>query len=126
MLAKGLSRIDDSTVAHRHDPVGGCGVIAHEQHRRAVKVEVLQKLEDVAGCMAVEVSRRFIRHQDPRVTRQSASDGDSLLLPSGELQRKTVSFVAESHPVEVVAGAGCAFCNDTLSTVLRRHRHQRQ
>jgi hypothetical protein len=53
------------------------------------------------GC--VEGAERFVEHQDPRLGREGASDGDPLLLATGQVRRAAMTEVGKLHQVEVLA-----------------------
>ena len=54
-------------------------------HCLAVAVEGAQQVENLAAGQEIEVSRRFVGHQDGRARDQRTRDRDALLLASADL-----------------------------------------
>jgi hypothetical protein len=52
---------------------------------RAFPIEPFQLIDDFGTGAGIEVARRFIRQNDIRLIDQRAGDGDTLLLPAGQL-----------------------------------------
>ena len=61
-------------------------VVGHQDHRDALfLIELLEKRDDFATRLAVEIAGGLVPHQDRRLVDQGAGDGDALLLPAREL-----------------------------------------
>src|SRR5688572_18132108 len=80
---------DDLAVDHPHDPVG-CAPDAHvmrddDESQSALSVEAAHQRDDLVRVLAVEIARRLVSPDDGGIIHESASDGHSLALASGEL-----------------------------------------
>ena len=58
---------------------------------------------DFAGD-GIQISRRLIRQQQTRIVHQGARNGNSLLLPAGELMRQPVSILFHFEPSQALEG----------------------
>ena len=63
-------------------------VMGHQQDRAPIPLgQLMEALDDFAPRLLVERRRRLVGEDDTRAPGESASDGDPLLLPGGELVR---------------------------------------
>ena len=83
-------------ILHRHHPllqrVDDPLVVRRQNDRCSHVIDLLQYLNDVVGIHRVEISRRLVGDQYIGLLNDSTRDGDTLLLPSGELVRKMQRF----------------------------------
>ena len=62
--------------------------------------DLLEELHDAIGRQGVEVARRFVSQQHPRIVEQGACDDQTLLLAARELEGHLVALRAELHDAE--------------------------
>ena len=98
----------DPARAQAHGAVaqaGEAGVVGDEHQRRAaVALQREQQVDDLPAGGLVEVAGGLVGHQDRRVGRDGAGDGDALLLAAGELGRVMVQPVAEADRLQLGRG----------------------
>src|SRR5207247_8310545 len=88
-------------VAHDVRPLDRVRIVRHH-HDGLLEflVQPLEQREHLFGGLAIEVTGRLVRHEDRRVGRDGARDGDTLLLAAGELPRKVVHAVLQADQRE--------------------------
>jgi hypothetical protein len=69
--------------------------MGHDDQSRAGTGELLDDLEDFADQFRVQRGRRFVEQENLRPQRQSARDGDALLLSAGEVAGVSVRLLAD-------------------------------
>jgi hypothetical protein len=81
-----------------------------DDHRRAAVLarELSQEPVDLGRVRVIELARRLVREEDPRLVRQRRADGEPLLLSARELVRARAAAVAEADPGEQLVGPGRA------------------
>jgi len=110
-----VSRLHQSPPGQANDPIGLlCGrfVVGHEQQGAAASVEVGQHAEDDLGIRRIEIARRLVGQDQPRLVHQGPPDRRTLALADAQLIRP----VAE-------AGAGtlgCAVTGDDCRILVAR------
>ena len=60
--------------------------------------ELIEEIEDLFCCLAVQVSCRFVCEDQLRVVDERSCDCDALLLSSGQFGWSVIYAVTESHP----------------------------
>ena len=80
----------------------------HQQSRAKVPVHLQEQLDDLLTGIGIQVPRRLIGKQDPGAIDKCPSQTDSLLFPSGQLDRVVVRPVCQSHLSQQLAGPGPA------------------
>ena len=90
----------------------------HDDRLVKLAIEPLHQIEDLACRLGVEITRRFVRDDQRRVSGDGASNRDSLLLATGELARVVMRAVAQADDLQ----RGL----DVLATFASRQRSQRQ
>lgn len=99
------SAFDDLAAVHDQDLLGDLAryieVVRDEQIRQSVRaLNFPQQFEYLRLNRKVEADQRFIQNQEFRFENQCAGDGESLALPSAELERAFVYRLARnSHLV---------------------------
>jgi hypothetical protein len=91
----------------------------HDRRRR-FPVERLEQLDDVGARVAVEIARRLVGEENPRLIGERPRDGDALLLAARELRRKVIETIAQPHPAQQLARA---IARAAFSAELQRHLH---
>jgi hypothetical protein len=75
--------LDDTAIKEMNcsfSVVGEARIVGHDTNRRAGTVQFVEKLHDRDSIAGIEVTCRFVREQQRRVSRKSSGDGDALLL----------------------------------------------
>ena len=73
---------------------GRAGIVGDHHDRLAVLPDKrTQQTENVRGGFSVEISRRFIRHQEGGIRNQRTGDGDPLLLATRKLRRGVIRSI---------------------------------
>src|ERR1017187_7940647 len=75
-------------------------VVGGHHDRRAGAVDPVQQAHDVQAGRRVEVARGLVGQQNRGLVDESASDGHTLLLTTGELVRQPLLLAAEPHHLE--------------------------
>ena len=86
----GRSLREDGPLAHHDDAIGSFRQIAHRvghhHDREPVFVQRRDEVEKILASSRIESRRRFVHHDDVRLHRQHARDGDAALLASRKLE----------------------------------------
>ena len=69
----------------------------HEQRRSKLHVQALQKQQNLATGLRVEVARRFVGDHDERIRNNGASNTHTLFLATGELTRVMVGPIRQTN-----------------------------
>lgn len=72
----------------------------HHDREGAHSVELDQKSHDLEAPRRIQIADGFVGQEQARFRYQSASDGDSLLLPAGKLCRGVGLAAFKTHRVE--------------------------
>ena len=85
----------------------GQGLVVGDEDEGGARlaVELGHELDDAGAGGAVEVARRLVREEHPRLVAERAGEGDPLLLAARELRGVVVAAVAQSHPLQQLVGA---------------------
>ena len=78
--------------------------VGDENDRAAFGVQLFEQSQDFVAAFAVEGAGGFVGENHRRVVDQRAGDGDALLLAAGEFGRTMLGAVAETQPLEQLAG----------------------
>ena len=65
----------------------------HDQHRHPASRQIAQHGQDLSAHLWIEGAGRLVEKQDLGLHRESARDGDALLLPAGEMRRARVAAI---------------------------------
>src|SRR5882757_9192118 len=98
---------DDFAVEKMNGVVGEtrvARVVRDETDGGAVLVKVGKKLHDGFAVLRIEISGWFVRHQNQRVSAESAGDGDALLLTAAELRGEMFFAVRHANAFQRVFG----------------------
>ena len=97
----GRALLGDLSAVHeehaRADLSGKAHLVRDDDHRDAVAGEVGDDLQHLADHLGVERGGRLIEEQHIGLHRQRPHDGDTLLLPAGELGGIGVRLVLKPH-----------------------------
>ena len=74
--------------------------MARDQHAVLALPEIVDELEHALPPVAVEIGRRLVQQQQPRVQHLGAGQGDALLLAARKLARTHLRDVPEPRPRE--------------------------
>jgi hypothetical protein len=100
----------DAAIAEANKSVGnGSGFLAVSGEDRGGVLfasEAPQKIKDQSTGEGVEIAGGLIGEEEFRRVHQSASDGDTLHLSTGELVRKAVAEAVEFDPAQTLVGDG--------------------
>ena len=92
---------DEVAVVHVHDPVGDVAAEAHlvadDDHRHALRGEVLHDLEHLADELRVERAGGLVEEHQHRVHGHGPRDGHALLLAARELAGEEVHALGQAH-----------------------------
>ena len=73
----------------------------NDEHCRAVlRIDLLEKHEDVPGCLRIERACRFVAQQDLWVLDQCSGNGAPLLLSAGQLGRELILMFRKSQYIK--------------------------
>src|ERR1700712_2835807 len=75
-------------------------VVRDEDDRLALAVQVLERLDDLATVLRVEVSRRLVREYHVGFHEQRPGNRHPLLLAAGQLRRHPLGLVGEAEVVQ--------------------------
>src|SRR5690242_8260632 len=81
------------------------GFMGDHYDRLALVIEFLKNLHDLLALSACQISSRLVRQDQHRVHYDRSSNGDTLLLPTGELVGIVVNAIAKSDAYEGIDGA---------------------
>src|SRR5262249_32160993 len=109
-----LQKTDDliayyPTIFQAHNPVTVSGVrfgVRHLNDGRAFFVQALEHLHDLFALRRMQVARRFICENQPRICDNGPGDAHQLLLTAGKLRRKKILLAYNLKTVERVADDG--------------------
>src|SRR5690606_4033319 len=102
------SQLDQRPVGDAHAPLGAVRdrhVVRDDHEGQALAVQLVEELEHGRRAHRVEVARRLVGEQHPRVGDHRAGDRDALPLPAREDSGMEVDAVREPDPVERREGA---------------------
>ena len=71
--------------------------VGHHNDGAPLIVQPLKEGEDLLGGDRVQISGRFIGEDEIRIVDEAASDGDTLLLATGQLRRLMAKSVPKSY-----------------------------
>src|SRR5689334_21645719 len=77
------------------EPLGLVHIVGREQDRAARGLELLDEVPDLAARLWIEPRRRLVEEEQIRVADDRAGDGQSLLLPAGQLTNPAVTLLVE-------------------------------
>ena len=77
----------------------------HNRGKTSFFMEFLDELQDHDSGLPIQIASGFIRQQELGLVYQSPGNGNSLLLPSGELSRSQSRFVLQSYFAQKVVGS---------------------
>ena len=95
--------IDDAAVEHVDLPLrahGALGAVRDHDDGRAVGVDAVEEIHDLARHERVEVAGRLVGEDQLRIAGEHARDGHALLLPAGELRRQMLRARGEADQLE--------------------------
>ena len=100
-----VERRGDDAVADQDDPVGVLHdpfqpVLGEDHGVAQVVDEPVQRRQDLFGSHGVQSRRRLVENQHPWAGGQHGGDGDTLLLPSGQLPQAAIAQLGQAHDVE--------------------------
>src|SRR5688572_30107376 len=84
--------------------LGDLMFVRDDHHGLTVAVEPLEDRHYLGAGTAVQIPGGLVTEYDRRVVHQRPRDGDTLLLPAGELVRTVVHPVAQADDVESLLG----------------------
>src|SRR5205823_6150281 len=93
----------NSPVTHFDDPrriLRDVVLVRHDENRDSLRVQFLKERHHFHGRSAVEIARRLVGEEQPRLGDERSRDRNSLLLPAGQLARLVVEPVAETDTFE--------------------------
>ena len=79
-------------------------LVRDHDHRHAALRQLLHNAQHLADHLRIECGRRLVKKHDLGVHHQRAHNGDTLLLPAGELAGEGVGAVREPHAREQCHG----------------------
>ena len=92
---------DNPACIHEDDAIRDIGrkfqLMRHDDHRHAALRQIAHDLQDLAHKLGVERRGRLIEQQQLGLHGERAGDGDTLLLPAGELGRIGFGLFAEAN-----------------------------
>ena len=112
-----------STKSRARRMIRSARIVRHHDDGLAVlAVEKLQQPKDRLRRIPVEVARRLVADEQPRVRNDRARDRDPLLLSAGELRRLVVCAVGEAHERKRGRNVASALLAESFvsTTALRR------
>ena len=100
--------LDDDALIHEDHAVGDLAREAHlvgdHDHGGALLGEIAHHTEDLTHQLGVERRRGLIEEHQFRLHRQGTRDGDTLLLPAGELRRIIPGPIGEADHLQQFEG----------------------
>src|SRR5712692_9309664 len=101
---RGGRLLDDPALVHEDDPVRRLArephLVSDDHHGHAVPSESRHHVEHLVDHLRVERRGGLVEQHADGVERQAPGDGDTLLLPAGELSGVLLRVPAQAHPVE--------------------------
>src|ERR1044072_2875751 len=76
------------------------GVVRYHADGGSAVMQLFEERHDSLAVARVEVTRRFVREQDRRLARESARDGDTLLLAARKLAGQMLGAVAHADALQ--------------------------
>src|SRR5690349_4249143 len=80
--------------------LGKTNVVGDHADGRAGGVELLEQIHHGLAITRVEVTRRLVREQDGRMTRERTRNRDALLLTTGKLTREMLRAMSHADTLE--------------------------
>src|SRR5690625_3823204 len=118
--------LDDLAIGHEHDPVRGGPCEAHlvgdHDHGHTAPGEVDHDIEDFLDHLGVERRGRLVEEHDLGLHRESACDGDALLLAAGQLSGILARLLLDADAGEELAGSLIGFGLRLLAYLDRAER----
>ena len=103
------------------DPERHGGVLLHQQHRRALPVDLGDDLADLADDAGREAERRLVEQEQLRAGHQRTADGQHLLLAAGQQAAALRTALLEHREHLVDAVLGLRLRGLVLARPCRRH-----
>ena len=119
--------LDDVATVHEDDAVcdltGEADLMGDDDHRHAVRRQLLHDGQYLADHFRVEGRGRLIEEHDVRLHAERTRDRDTLLLSTRELGRISLGLLGEIHALKHLHRALPGLC---LTALLQFHRRQHQ
>ena len=73
-------------------------VVSHHDNRfLKLNIQSMHQIQNLSGRLRVEVTGRFVSHDQSRIRHNGSRYGNSLFLTTGQLPRIVINAIAESH-----------------------------
>jgi len=100
---------NDTAILHFMYPIASVRdrrVVRDQEQRHLILMDnVSQKFKRPLRIFCIEVSRGFVRQDDPGIIGQGARDGDALLFTAREMAARAVKFFGEADSLEQPRGS---------------------
>src|SRR4051794_35452076 len=93
----------NAAVAHFHDPrrvLSDVRLVRHDENRDPLRVQFLKEGHHFHRCPAIQIARRLVGEEQPRLRHERSRDRDTLLLAARQLARLVIQPLAESDSLE--------------------------
>ena len=86
--------------------ISSAGIVSHHDDRLAMlPIQHLQKVQDLIGSFAIEITGRLIGEHDFGVVREDTGEGDALALADAELRWFVIGTIGEPDLLQQLISA---------------------
>ena len=112
LITRDFPVADEQLTAGAH---GDLGLMRDENDRMPLLMHALKDVHDLLCGLCIQVSRRFVRHDDVRLIDKGAGNGNALTLPTREFVRQMLSAVGKTDGGEhLITKIGRASCRERV------------